>query len=44
MSIPNLNAIFNELIRIGEWSKENPTQKIKKLKIDEKELSYLTTE
>jgi integrase len=39
-----LNAIFNELIRIDEWTTENPTQKIKKLKIDEKELSYLTTE
>lgn len=37
-----LRGAFNELIRLGIWNKENPAGKIKQLKIDEKELSYLT--
>jgi integrase len=38
-----LSAVFNELIRIGEWNKENPIGKIKKLKLDEQELTFLTS-
>lgn len=37
-----LSAIFNELIRIGEWKKENPITKIRKLKLDERDPNYLT--
>jgi len=38
-----LSAVFNELIRIGEWQKENPIGKIRKLKLDEQELTFLTS-
>nr|WP_150107737.1 hypothetical protein [Methylobacter tundripaludum] len=38
-----LSAIFNELTRIGEWKKENPVAKIRKLKLDEQELTFLTS-
>lgn len=38
-----LSAVFNELTRIGEWKKENPVAKIRKLKVDEQELSFLTS-
>ncbi|MCK9619171.1 MAG: tyrosine-type recombinase/integrase [Methylobacter sp.] len=38
-----LSAIFNELTRIGEWKKENPIAKIRKLKLDEQELTFLTS-
>lgn len=37
-----LKAMFNELIRIDEWKKENPVQKIRQIKIREIELSYLS--
>lgn len=37
-----LNAIFNELIRIGDWGEANPVAKVKKLKLDEVELKYLS--
>ncbi|WP_374087279.1 tyrosine-type recombinase/integrase [Methylomicrobium lacus] len=37
-----LKSAFNELIRIGQWKKTNPVEKIRLLKIDEKELTYLT--
>ncbi len=36
-----LSAVFNELIRIGEWTGINPLQKVKKLKESEKELYWL---
>lgn len=39
-----LKAVFSELIRIDEWKGENPMKKVRKLKVDEKELSYLTKE
>jgi site-specific recombinase XerD len=38
-----LRSAFNELIRLGKWKTENPIAKIKLLKIDQRELSYLTT-
>lgn len=37
-----LNAIFNELGRSGDWLEPNPVGKVKKLKIDEFELKYLS--
>lgn len=39
-----LNAIFNELARLGDWSEPNPIAKVKKLKLDEIELKYLSLE
>lgn len=39
-----LRSAFNELIRLGKWKGENPIAKIKLMKIDENELSYLTSE
>lgn len=37
-----LRAVFNELIRLGYWQKENPLKKLRAFKIQEQELSYLT--
>lgn len=37
-----LNAMFNELIRIGEFKGENPVKGLRKFKIQENELSFLT--
>ena len=34
--------MFNELIRLGQWSAENPLAKIRQFKISERELSFLT--
>lgn len=42
--LTNLNAIFNELIRSGEWLTDNPLKSVRKLKQDERELEYLTLE
>ena len=39
-----LRAVFNELIRVDLWDRDNPLAKVRRLKVDEKELSYLTTE
>ncbi|MBF0133947.1 MAG: tyrosine-type recombinase/integrase [Magnetococcales bacterium] len=36
-----LRAMFNELERLGEW-KTNPLGKIRQLKVDQRELSFLT--
>ncbi|QJQ96258.1 MULTISPECIES: tyrosine-type recombinase/integrase [Halomonadaceae] len=40
----HLRAVFNKLIRLGEWEGANPFAKIQPLRLDEKELSYLTEE
>jgi integrase len=37
-----LRSVFNELIRLGYWKKENPLAKIRQFKIQERELTYLT--
>jgi len=37
-----LRSVFNELERLGEWTQENPLSKIRQLKIQERELSYLS--
>lgn len=39
-----LKAMFSELIRIGEWQKENPVQKIRMIKVQQQELTFLTKE
>lgn len=39
-----LQAVFNELGRLGEWDGENPLGKIRKLQFDETEMVYLLTE
>lgn len=36
-----LQAVFNELSRLGEWEGDNPLAKIRKLKFDEAEMAYL---
>ncbi len=38
-----LNSMFNVLIEHGEWQHENPLLKVKKLKFDQQELTYLST-
>ncbi|MCA8078991.1 phage integrase [Burkholderia cepacia] len=37
-----LRAAFNELARLGYWSKDNPLGKLRQFKIQENELSFLT--
>jgi integrase len=37
-----LKSAFNELIRLGQWKKDNPVEKVRLLKVDERELTYLT--
>lgn len=39
-----LRAVFNELRRLGEWKAENPLRDLRQFKIEERELSYLTTD
>lgn len=38
-----LRAVFNESIRLSHWKKENPLSKLRAFKIDESELSYLSS-
>lgn len=37
-----LRAVFNELIRLGFWTADNPLARLRQFKIAERELSYLT--
>lgn len=39
-----VRAVFNELIRLGQWKRENPVSKLRAIKIQETELSYLNFE
>lgn len=39
-----LSAVFSELIRLGAWSGTNPLAKIRQIKTDQTELSFLTLE
>ena len=36
-----IKAMFSELMRLGEWKGDNPFSKIRRIKVDEAELSYL---
>ncbi|MFU1517912.1 tyrosine-type recombinase/integrase [Vreelandella alkaliphila] len=40
----HLRAVFNTLIKLDEWSDTNPFAKVQPLRLQEKELSYLTHE
>lgn len=40
--IAYLRAVFNVLIRLGEWHGDNPFAAIKAIRLPERELSYLT--
>ena len=37
----NFRSLYNELIRLGEWTHGNPVASIREIKIDEKELEFL---
>lgn len=39
-----LRAMFNELTRLGHWTKDNPLANLRQFKIQQSELSYLTLE
>lgn len=39
-----LRAVFNELQRIGEWQHDNPLKNLRQFKVEDRELSYLTSE
>jgi len=39
-----LRAVFNELRRLGQWNKPNPLVELRQFKIQEREMSYLTTD
>ena len=39
-----LKAVFNELIRLGVWHKENPLANLRQIQVDETERSFLTLE
>ena len=39
-----LRSVFNELRRLGLWKKDNPLKELRQFKIDERELSFLTTD
>jgi len=34
--------MFNELVRLGAWLRENPLARLRQFKVAERELSYLT--
>jgi integrase len=37
-----LRSVFNELIRLKHWQRENPLKQIRQVKIQERELTYLS--
>ena len=37
-----LRAMFNELVRLGQWTKENPLGALRQFRIQQSELTYLT--
>jgi len=37
-----LSAVFNELIRQGEWTHPNPLKNLRKFRLDEQELAFLS--
>lgn len=39
-----MRAMFNELIRLGVWKRDNPLKDLRQFKVQENELSYLTIE
>lgn len=39
-----LRAVYNELIRLGEWQLKNPIKNVRMIKFDEKEMGWLNKE
>lgn len=39
-----MRAMFNELIRLGVWKRDNPLKDLRQFKVQENELSFLTKE
>ncbi len=39
-----LRAVFNELKRLGHWKRGNPLESIRRIKLPERELSFLTND
>jgi site-specific recombinase XerD len=39
-----LRSVFNELRRLGQWKKANPLAELRQFKVEERELSYLTSD
>ncbi|OSZ33922.1 integrase [Alcaligenes faecalis] len=39
-----MRAMFNELIRLGVWKRDNPLKDLRQFKVQENELSYLSKE
>lgn len=37
-----LRAMFNELVRLGQWTKDNPLGSLRQFRIQQSELTYLT--
>jgi len=44
LELTYFKAMFNELIRLGEWQHNNPLEKVRSFKTDEQEMAYLTKE
>ncbi|WP_392551211.1 tyrosine-type recombinase/integrase [Orbus wheelerorum] len=44
LELTYLKSMFNELIRLGEWTLKNPVERIRQFRIDDQEMAYLTPE
>lgn len=44
LELTYVKSMFNELIRLGEWTFKNPVERIRQFRIDEQEMAYLTPE
>lgn len=44
LELTYVKAMFNELIRLGEWTLKNLVGRIRQFRIDEQEMTYLTPE
>ncbi|OCF98517.1 tyrosine-type recombinase/integrase [Gilliamella apicola] len=44
LELTYFKAMFNELIRLGEWQHKNPLELVRSFKTDEQEMAYLTKE
>ena len=44
LELTYFKALFNELIRLGEWQHNNPLERVRSFKTDEQEMAYLTKE
>ncbi|WP_392565169.1 tyrosine-type recombinase/integrase [Utexia brackfieldae] len=44
LELTYFKAMFNELIRLGEWLHNNPLERVRSFKTDDQEMAYLTKE